>query len=190
LANPACVGGLLLALGANKPGRWGRPQDSLARALSELQAAKIKILRTSVLYKTSPVGSGRQPPYLNAVVVAKGSIGPTSLLRLLKHLEARAGRRVTPPLQPRPLDIDILHMGGRRLNWPARRRVRGRLVLPHPLMHARAFVLAPLMEVAPHWSHPVLGVRAKTLLARLGPKAALGVRRLALRFATSDCAQL
>jgi 2-amino-4-hydroxy-6-hydroxymethyldihydropteridine diphosphokinase len=101
------------------------------------------------------------------------------LLRLLKRLERRAGRRVTPPLQPRPLDIDILDLGGRRLNWPARRRVSGQLVLPHPLMHERAFVLIPLMEVAPHWSHPVLGVRARTLLARLGPKAVLGVRRLA-----------
>lgn len=179
MVNNCACGRLLLALGGNAPGRWGEPQDSLARALSELQAAKVKILRSSVLYKTSPVGSGRQPAYLNAVVVAEGSIGLTSLLRLLKRLERRAGRRVTPPLQPRPLDIDILDLGGRRLNWPARRRVSGQLVLPHPLMHERAFVLIPLMEVAPHWSHPVLGVRARTLLARLGPKAVLGVRRLA-----------
>ena len=58
------------------------------------------------------MGRGRQPAYLNAVVVAEGSIGPTSLLRLLKRLERRAGRRVTPPLQPRPLDIDILDLAG------------------------------------------------------------------------------
>jgi 2-amino-4-hydroxy-6-hydroxymethyldihydropteridine diphosphokinase len=101
------------------------------------------------------------------------------LLRLLKRLERRAGRRTTPPLQPRPLDIDILDLGGRRLNWPARGRKRRGLVLPHPLLDRRAFVLIPLLELAPHWSHPVLGVPAKTLLARLGRRGARGIAKLA-----------
>lgn len=168
----------MLALGANKPGTWGEPHASLTRALKELKAAGITISCVSVFYKTPPVGSGRQPAYLNAVVVARSSIGPTSLLRLLKSIERRAGRRSTPPLQPRPLDIDIIDLGGRRLNWPARRRKRGRLVLPHPLMHTRAFVLVPLLTVAPYWWHPVLGVRARTLLARLGRQDVRSVRKL------------
>jgi 2-amino-4-hydroxy-6-hydroxymethyldihydropteridine diphosphokinase len=123
-------------------------------------------------------------------VVAKGSIGPASLLRLLKRIERQAGRRPTPPLQPRPLDVDILDFGGRRLNWPSRRRERGRLVLPHPLLHKRAFVLVPLLQVAPRWSHPVLGVRARTLLARLGPNGAHGIRKLKETPPCDDCARL
>jgi 2-amino-4-hydroxy-6-hydroxymethyldihydropteridine diphosphokinase len=150
----------------------------LARAQRELEAAGVRILRVSRLYRTPPVGSGRQPSYLNAVIVAKASAGPASLLRLAKRLERQAGRRATPPLQPRPLDIDILDFGGRRLNWPARRRVRGRLVLPHPLLHQRAFVLVPLLDVAPRWSHPVLGLGAQSLLARLSRKDVRAIRQL------------
>jgi 2-amino-4-hydroxy-6-hydroxymethyldihydropteridine diphosphokinase len=146
-------------------------------ALRELHVAGVAILRVSDIYKTAPVGSGRQPAYLNAVAVARSALGPTALLRLLKSLERRAGRRVTPPLQPRPLDIDILDLGGRRLNWPAPGRKRSGLVLPHPLLQERAFVLVPLLEVAPHWTHPVLGVSARTLLARLGRDGGRGVRR-------------
>jgi 2-amino-4-hydroxy-6-hydroxymethyldihydropteridine diphosphokinase len=169
---------LLLALGANRSGVWGPPRDSLARALSELQAAGVVVARISDFYKTPAVGSGRQPSYLNAVAVATCALGPSALLRMLKRLERRAGRRVTPPLQPRPLDIDILDWGGRRLNWPAPGRKRPGLVLPHPLLHERAFVLVPLLEVAPHWVHPVLGVRAKTLLARLPREDTRCVRKV------------
>lgn len=172
------IGTILLALGANTPGSWGTPHETLTRALRELEAAGLKIERLSYFYKTRPVGDGRQAPYLNAVLLARGGLAPGRLLRLLKQVERRAGRRPRPPLQPRPLDIDVLSHSGRRLNWPALRRERGRLILPHPLLHTRAFVLVPLLEVAPHWFHPALGRPAKTLMARLGPGARSGVRRI------------
>jgi 2-amino-4-hydroxy-6-hydroxymethyldihydropteridine diphosphokinase len=113
-------------------------------------------------------------------------MAPARLLRLLKHIERRAGRKLAPPLSPRPVDIDILDFGGRRLNWPALRRERGRLVLPHPLLHVRSFVLVPLAEVAPTWRHPVLGYQARTLLARLPAKVRSGVRQ-ALDFRIRAC---
>jgi 2-amino-4-hydroxy-6-hydroxymethyldihydropteridine diphosphokinase len=171
------IGTILLALGANTPSSWGVPRETLTRALGELEAAGLKTERLSYFYKTAPVGDGRQPPYLNAVMLARGGIAPGRLLRLLKQIERRAGRRPRPPLQPRPLDIDVLSHSGRRLNWPALRRERGRLVLPHPLLHTRAFVLVPLLEVAPHWFHPALRRPAKMLMARLGPRARSGVCR-------------
>src|SRR5262245_52377140 len=86
-ANPIRVGTIVLALGSNKSGHWGTPQAGLRRALRELDGAGIRILGASVLYKTPPVGSGRQAAYLNAVAIAKGSVSPASLLRLLKRLE-------------------------------------------------------------------------------------------------------
>jgi 2-amino-4-hydroxy-6-hydroxymethyldihydropteridine diphosphokinase len=95
---------------------------------------------------------------------------PAWILRLLKRLERRAGRRLGRTWGPRPLDIDILDYGGRRLGWPCRKR-RGGLVIPHPEAHRRAFVLAPLAEIEPQWRHPVLGVTARVLLARLGWRA-------------------
>jgi 2-amino-4-hydroxy-6-hydroxymethyldihydropteridine diphosphokinase len=167
----------LLALGGNTRGRWGAPRESLLQACNALQAAGLRISR-SHFYKTEPVGGGRQPRYLNAVVMATSGIAPGSLLRLLKQIERRAGRKSRPAMQARPLDIDVLDYGGRRLNWPVSRRERGRLVLPHPLLHTRAFVLVPLLEVAPAWRHPVLGRRARTLMLRLGPRAPCSVRRI------------
>jgi 2-amino-4-hydroxy-6-hydroxymethyldihydropteridine diphosphokinase len=169
---------LLLALGGNTPGRWGAPHETFARAVKELEAAGIAIVGSSYLYETAAVGAGRQQEYLNAVLVAHAGLAPGSLLRLAKQLERRAGRKATPPMRSRPLDIDILDYGGRRLNTPCAQRERGRLVLPHPLLAGRAFVLVPLMEIAPHWRHPTLGCRPGALLARLGPRGARGVRRV------------
>jgi 2-amino-4-hydroxy-6-hydroxymethyldihydropteridine diphosphokinase len=108
------------------------------------------------------------------------------LLRLAKRIERQAGRRLGGHWGPRSLDIDVLDYGGRSYGSPSRRRRRGQLVLPHPEMHRRAFVLVPLLEVVPHWSHPALGATARTLLARLGPSHRRGVRQ-SLDFARSPC---
>lgn len=184
LANDTQIGTVLLALGANAAGVWGAPAESMARACRELEGAGLKIVRSSNLYLTEPVGGGRQPSYLNAVIAIEGGRPLTSLLRLVKQIEHRAGRRIGPTA--RPIDIDLLSYGGRRLNWPALRRERGRLILPHPLLHRRTFVLVPLLEVAPHWRHPALGHRPWTLLAKLDPKARSGVRQ-ALDFSAGAC---
>ena len=148
---------LLLGVGANVAGPWGSPRETLTRALREIERAGVKIVRASNYYSTKPVGDTPQPRYLNAVVLAKSSIAPGALLRLLKQIERRAGRRTARAMASRPLDLDILDYGGRRIGRPARRRERGRLILPHPEMHARAFVLVPLLEVAPAWRHPLFG---------------------------------
>jgi 2-amino-4-hydroxy-6-hydroxymethyldihydropteridine diphosphokinase len=180
------IGTLLLALGGNRPGRWGWPADNIAQACRALQAAGLRVTRASCLYLTEPVGGGRQPAYLNAVVMVSGAPAPGSLLRTLKRIERRAGRRPALPNSARPLDIDILDYGGRRIGWPPRRRERGRLVLPHPLLHLRTFVLVPLAEIAPHWRHPVFGRRPQAMLAQLVPKARSGVRQ-ALDFPGYPC---
>jgi 2-amino-4-hydroxy-6-hydroxymethyldihydropteridine diphosphokinase len=177
---------VLLALGGNTPGRWGGPAETVQRACLELEAAGLRVTRASSLYRTEPVGRGRQPAYLNAAIMVSGSCAPGSLLRLAKQIERRAGRRLRPPMQARPLDIDILDFGGRRLGWPPLRRERGRAILPHPLLHLRTFVLVPLMEIAPHWRHPVFGRQPKALLAQLVPKARTGVRQ-ALDFQGCPC---
>ncbi len=177
---------LLLALGSNASGCWGEPLATLLRAREELGQVGVRIVRTSNLYRTKPLGGSPQSPYLNAVLQAEAHIAPGSLLRVLKHMERRAGRRHTRPMAPRALDIDILDYGGRRIGWPPLSRVRGRLILPHPELHARSFVLVPLLDVAPTWRHPVMGEAARTLLSRLGSAARAGVGR-ALDFPSRTC---
>lgn len=162
---------LLLGLGANIAGAWGSPPETLARALAALAQAGLAPRARSPFYRTKPVGGGRQPDFLNAVVATRARVAPFELLRLLKGLERQAGRGRGRRSGPRPLDIDILDYGGRRLGWPGARRGRGRLILPHPELHRRAFVLVPLSQIAPGWRHPVLGASAAALLGRLGAKA-------------------
>jgi 2-amino-4-hydroxy-6-hydroxymethyldihydropteridine diphosphokinase len=179
---------VLLALGANVPGAWGAPAETLCRARREIAAALAAPVRASAVYATEPLGPGRQARYLNAVLAVPARLPPGVLLRRLKAIERRAGRRRTGARWgPRCLDIDVLDCGGLRLGWPLRRRARDRLTLPHPEMHLRPFVLVPLLEVAPHWRHPVLGVGAATLLARLGPGRRRGWIRQILDFVDPAC---
>lgn len=168
---------VLISLGSNLAGAWGSPIRSLCRAVAELQKMQIAILRVSALYETEPVGGRWQGHYLNAVIRVKANVAPAALLRMLKRLERRAGRRLGVHWGPRPLDLDIIDFDGRRLGWPPGLRQRGRLVLPHPEAHRRAFVLVPLLDVAPTWRHPVLGLSATTLLADLRTQRR-GVRRV------------
>ncbi len=168
---------ILISLGANLPGRWGPPIETLRRAIVELRALHITVVAASALYETEPIGGKWQPHYLNAVILAKAKLSPAMLLRDLKRLERRAGRRLGVHWGPRPLDLDIIDFCGLRFGWPLGKRQRGRLILPHPEAHRRAFVLKPLLDVAPAWRHPVLGTPATALLAKLGPQRR-GVRRI------------
>jgi 2-amino-4-hydroxy-6-hydroxymethyldihydropteridine diphosphokinase len=161
----------------------------LTRALQEIERSGVRIVAVSNYYSTKPVGDTPQPRYLNAVALARTSIAPGALLRLLKQIERRAGRRTARAMASRPLDLDILDYGGRRTGGPGRRRERGRLILPHPEMHTRAFVLAPLLEVAPAWRHPVLGRSVRALLAQLRPVDRASVRQ-ALDSAANTCDKL
>jgi 2-amino-4-hydroxy-6-hydroxymethyldihydropteridine diphosphokinase len=157
------------------------------RAVGELSHAGVRVLRTSRSFSTRAMGPGLQHRHLNSVVLVWTQLSAASLLRLLKQIERRAGRRLGRRWGSRPLDIDILDYGGRRVGWPQRRREPGRLILPHPEMHARAFVLVPLLEVAPHWRHPVLAATARTLLAHLPCAKAADIRPQTLDLPRSAC---
>lgn len=157
----------LISLGANVPGRWGAPAATLRRAISILEQNQVFIAACSRIYRTpAHPGAGLMPNFYNAAVIVQTNLPPAGILRLLKKIERMAGRRIKPRWSARPLDLDLIDYGGRILNWPATTRVGSPLVLPHPFMHERGFVLLPLNEIAPHWRHPVLGISVGALIRR------------------------
>ena len=160
---------VLLGLGSNQAGAWGEPGEALTRALDELRSRGFELTAVSNFASTAPVGPAPQPGYLNAAAAGHTALEAEALLALLKRLEHEAGRRPGPRWGPRPLDIDILDFDGVVLGWdtPHDPMRPAHLVLPHPELHRRSFVLEPLAGIAPAWRHPVLGKDARQLLADL-----------------------
>lgn len=163
---------ILIGLGSNRAGEWGSPAATLRRAGGELEAAGCRVTRRSPLYQTAAVGPEPQDAFVNAVLAISCSLPPEALLRRLKSLERLAGRRSGRRWGPRALDLDILDYRGLVRRWSAAFGGRDRmrpppLVLPHPQLHVRPFVLLPLLDVAPQWRHPVLKLSARQLWNRV-----------------------
>jgi 2-amino-4-hydroxy-6-hydroxymethyldihydropteridine diphosphokinase len=153
-----------VGLGAN----LGDTRATLAAALRELAALPgCSGLRASSIWRTAPVDSSG-PDYLNAVAVLQTTLAPPDLLDALQAIEQRHGRERPYINAPRTLDLDLLLHGDAVIDTP-------RLTLPHPRLHQRAFVLQPLLELAPALHAPGLG----PLDAHLGATAGQQAQRLA-----------
>ena len=144
-----------IGLGSN----LSEPQSQVESALGELDTLpRTRLVARSSLYRTAPVGYAPQPDFVNAVAAVDTSLGARELLHELQALETAHQRRRSFPNAPRTLDLDLLLFGVERI-------ADAELVVPHPRMHERAFVLAPLAEVAPDALIPGRGA-ARDLLER------------------------
>jgi 2-amino-4-hydroxy-6-hydroxymethyldihydropteridine diphosphokinase len=153
-----------LGLGSNLGDRAGL----LAAAIAGLRETKgISVRAVSPLYETDPIGPPPQGPYLNAAVQVATTLAPRELLETLLALETRAGRvRSGVRDSPRTLDLDLLLYGDRVVDEPG-------LVVPHPRLHERAFVLEPLCDLAPDFVHPTRGETLASLARRVRDPAAV-----------------
>lgn len=134
------------------------PCAQLLRAMQELASLpQVRVVRSSSLYRSAPVGYLDQPDFVNAVVQLETSLSPRALLDALLALEQKCGRTREFSNAPRTLDLDLL------LYDDLQHHEHG-LTIPHPQMHLRAFVLHPLLEIAPSCFIPGIGVVAERAL--------------------------
>ena len=146
-----------IGFGSNIGDRLAHIQNAIC-ALSKAEG--ITLQKISSLYKTDPVGYEAQEQFLNGVAAIQTSLSPLSLLHTLKDIETAVGRQHRIRWGPREIDLDILIYGDLCLQTE-------KLVVPHPRMHLRSFVLVPLAEIAPNLVHPVFQESIQTLLNRL-----------------------
>ncbi|MFN3724480.1 MAG: 2-amino-4-hydroxy-6-hydroxymethyldihydropteridine diphosphokinase [Paracoccaceae bacterium] len=175
----------LIALGANLPLGTSSPQRTIAAALEKLDATAVEVKSQSRLFKTPSFPKGSGPDYVNAAAVLEVPPGMSAevLLQHLHRIEARFGRSRDMRWGARTLDIDLLAFGDqimpdaatqtawRDLPLPDQARLTPpELILPHPRIQDRAFVLVPLADVAADWMHPILRVNVLQMLESLSPQ--------------------
>jgi 2-amino-4-hydroxy-6-hydroxymethyldihydropteridine diphosphokinase len=157
---------IFIALGANLPSaRFGPPRATLEAALAALGDMGLDVVRRSRWYESTAVPPSDQPNFVNGVAAVETELGPEDVLARLHAVEAEFGRERRVRWEARVVDLDLIAYDD---------LVKGRaatqmkeLVLPHPRMQERLFVLKPLAEIAPEWRHPVLGKTAAEMMAGL-----------------------
>lgn len=178
----------MVALGANSASSFGRNARLVAHAIRALPG---RVVATSRLYRTPAWPPGNGPDFANAVLMLHCGLPPKILLERLHRIEARAGRVRARRWEPRVLDLDLLACGATVFpdcmtlrQWMELEATRqtveapNRLILPHPRLSDRAFVLIPAMDVAPDWRHPATGRTIRTMVAGLSAQRRREIRAI------------
>jgi 2-amino-4-hydroxy-6-hydroxymethyldihydropteridine diphosphokinase len=157
---------ILIAVGANLPDPAGQPplETCKAAVIALATIPGLRLLTASPWYRSAAISQYPQPDYCNGIVRMEGEIAPTPLLLALQEIETQYGRQRLLTNGARSLDLDIIDLNGAIRAIPP-------VILPHPRAHLRAFVLRPILDVAPGWRHPTLRRGVASLLADLAPQA-------------------
>lgn len=146
---------VIIGIGSN----MGNKKKNIGKAI-KLMKEKCKLLKLSSLYKTEPVGYKKQDWFLNCAAKIKTELKPDELLKFFRSIEKILGRVKRIKNGPRTIDLDILFYGDEIIKTK-------KLIVPHPRLHKRLFVLEPLKEIAPDFMHPVIKKNIKELNQKL-----------------------
>ncbi|SIO33148.1 2-amino-4-hydroxy-6-hydroxymethyldihydropteridine diphosphokinase [Vannielia litorea] len=181
----------LFAVGSNAASPAGSPSLTILSSFSAANNDSFAVLAKSRLFETPAFPPGNGPAFVNAAVVAETTLSPEACLAHLHAIEAAHGRERSVRWGPRTLDLDLIGWGDAvrpdRPTWrrwarlspeSAARETPEELILPHPRLAERAFVLVPLLDVAPDWVHPVTGLTVAEMAAALAESARAEVKPL------------
>ena len=160
-----------LNLGSNLNSTFGTRFENITIAINLLLERKIKILKVSNFYETPSYPNQKLPKYLNIGVLADFKNDHNVLLKNIKLIEKKLGRTKTKKNDPRVIDIDIIDFKGIIKDST-------KLNIPHPKAYLRNFVLYPILEIDPNWSHPILKKNAQFLIDKLSQKSRIEITRL------------
>ena len=160
-----------LALGSN----LGNKISNLIKTQQLIIESNIQILKSSSFYKTESWPNKKFPFYVNSVILVKTSFNPIKLFNIIKSIEIKIGRKKARKNHPRVCDIDIIDFSGKVYSL---KKNNQNLSIPHKSMHLRNFVLYPILEIDPKWSHPILKQNAQFLINNLSQKSRIEITRL------------
>lgn len=185
---------VLVALGSNRSSREGAPEEVVKKGIAALAKCFGVIRSTSPLYQTPAFPPGSGADYINAVVLFETDAAPHEIIKSLHEIEAQMGRTRKKRWGARTLDLDLIAMGQvvlpdsqthaewRALPLPEQMsRAPDLLIVPHPRVQERAFVLVPLADVAPDWRHPALGLTVRQMLDALPSESLSEVREFQIK---------
>ncbi len=153
---------IIIGLGSNLVSNIGnKPQKNCQLALEKMRQLEIFPIKVSSFFETAPLPVSRQPWFVNLAVSVQTDLTPHNLLDALLSIESDMGRQREGKNQPRVIDLDILVFNNMIIHTD-------NLVLPHPRINDRAFVLYPIQELNPSWEHPVSGENIVNLISNLG----------------------
>ena len=135
--------------------------------------SKLKISKISNFYETPSYPNKKLPKFLNIGILANYNQSHFDLLKQINLIEKKIGRKKTKKNEPRVIDIDIIDFNGEIRNKNSKN-----LILPHPRSHLRNFVLYPILQIDPNWSHPIFKKNARFLINNLSQKSRIEITRL------------
>ncbi len=157
---------IFLGIGSN----LGNKKKNIEIAKYKLIENGINILRTSSFYESFSWPNKKNPKFLNVVLKIFTNYQPHKLLEICKKIEKELGRKRSSRNAPRLCDIDILDYKNEKL--------KNNLILPHPRMHVRSFVLLPMYEISKNWTHPVLNLHIKSLISSLSNRDIRSIKQI------------
>ena len=160
-----------LNIGSNLESKYGSKFDNISIALNLLSESKVKINKVSNFYETPSYPNQNFPKFLNVGLTIDFESNQLNLLNKIKFIEKKLGRIKTKKNDPRVIDIDII-------DFNSEVETTNLLTLPHPKCHLRNFVLFPIFQIDPNWSHPIIKKNVRFLIDKLSQKQRIEITRL------------